>query len=222
MNFLKKLLPGLIGLFALMTCLNVSAIETSAIDIAKRYENPTTYTITRKGKRIGTHELRFDTANNQLVVSVSSKIRVTILKVPVFLFDYQSTEIWNDGKLTSASSKVRENNKNTSVSMLSGENSTQLNKLKGRQTVDRLFYTSNHWNSKVLNQTRVFNTLSGKASNVSIALVEDNVKMNGIDCRRYRYYGDIKADVWYDTSGRWVKLQFKGDDGSTIEYTIDQ
>ena len=35
---------------------------------------------------------------------------------------------------------------------------------------------------------------------------------------RYAYSGDLKADVWYDDAGRWVKLRFRGRDGSVIEY----
>jgi geranylgeranyl diphosphate synthase type II len=34
----------------------------------------------------------------------------------------------------------------------------------------------------------------------------------------YRYTGDLLAELWYDDDGRWVKMRFKGRDGSMIEY----
>jgi hypothetical protein len=35
---------------------------------------------------------------------------------------------------------------------------------------------------------------------------------------RYAYTGALSVEVWYDDAGRWVKLQFTGRDGSTIDY----
>ena len=35
---------------------------------------------------------------------------------------------------------------------------------------------------------------------------------------RYAYTGDLDNEVWYDDVGRWVKMRFKGRDGSTIDY----
>jgi len=34
----------------------------------------------------------------------------------------------------------------------------------------------------------------------------------------YVYSGELDTEVWYDDEGRWVKMRFKGRDGSTIEY----
>ena len=36
--------------------------------------------------------------------------------------------------------------------------------------------------------------------------------------QRYRYFGDLSVDIWYDGDGRWVKMQFTAKDGSSIEY----
>ena len=32
------------------------------------------------------------------------------------------------------------------------------------------------------------------------------------------YQGHLHLDAWYDISGRWMGMRFKGRDGSTIEY----
>jgi len=221
MNSARQLLSAFIGIFLLCAPLHAHASDTAATDIAARYESPTTYTITRKGKPIGTHSINFDIDGSDLTVDVRSKIRVTILKVPVFSFDYESTETWKNGELVSATSEVQENNKNTRVSLRSADGKTVLNNAKGKQTVDKLLFTSNHWNSNVTGATRVFNTLNGKASDVTITLVNDKAILEGITTSHYRYSGKINADVWYDRNGRWVKLQFKGEDGSNIEYMID-
>ena len=186
------------------------------------YENPTTYTITRKGKKIGSHELRFTHDNNTLVVDINSKIEVTVFKLPVFTFEYTAQEFWRDGKLESATSRVQENDKTSDVGLSSnGELSNTLT-LNGPQQVPRLHYTSNHWNPGVVEASRVFNTLTGEVSEVAVALIGAETVANGIAASHYRYSGDIVADTWYDAAGKWVKLSFAGRDGSLIEYTIDQ
>jgi len=39
-----------------------------------------------------------------------------------------------------------------------------------------------------------------------------------IAAKKYAYSGDFVTQVWYDSHGRWVKMQFLGRDGSKIEY----
>lgn len=221
MKFNNTLRSLFILLAAAIMPLPQAAFATTSIDeISALYGDGATYTITRKGKPIGTHNINFDRDNNQLTVNVVSEIRVTVLKIPVFSFDYQATEIWQNDQLVSVNSEVQENNKNTVVSMESTAEKTTLKTAGGQQTVDRLFFSSNHWNPAVTESSRVFNTLTGKASSVNIELIEQQSEVNGRIASRYRYTGDIKADVWYDQQGKWMKLQFKGEDGSTIAYTI--
>jgi len=39
-----------------------------------------------------------------------------------------------------------------------------------------------------------------------------------ITAEHYQYDDDIKANVWYDNDGRWLKMKFVGEDGSVIQY----
>ena len=154
-------------------------------------------------------------------MDVLSRIRVKILGVTVFRFDYQANEVWVDNNLKAVNSTVKENDKETNVSMTSENEVTTLNASSSTSTVPRLFYTSNHWNPAVVGADTVFNTLTGKASKVTIELISDNDEVKGIPAAHYRYTGDIQAETWYDREGRWLKLLFKGKDGSEIEYIID-
>ena len=199
-----------------------SYASVEATQAANAYDALTTYTITRKGKKIGTHELRITNKDNLITVDVTSKIRVTVLKIPVFRFNYSATEKWIDGSLNSVTSTVDENDKNTVVSLQSDTDSSMLETNDGSTQVARLNFTSNHWNPSVIYANRVFNTLTGKASKIDVAFIAEELLGNGIKASHYRYSGDITADTWYDTSGKWVKLSFAGKDGSLIEYTIDQ
>jgi hypothetical protein len=36
----------------------------------------------------------------------------------------------------------------------------------------------------------------------------------------YRIVAETPRDIWYDASGRWVKLRTAGEDGSVIEWVL--
>ena len=40
----------------------------------------------------------------------------------------------------------------------------------------------------------------------------------GIPATHHAYTGDLSTEVWYDDAGRWVKMRFEAQDGSTIDY----
>ena len=82
-------------------------------------------------------------------------------------------------------------------------------------------FPTNHWNPEVLRQTRVLNTLTGRINRVRIEpQAQETVatEHGDVPATRYAYTGELETEVWYDDAGRWVKMRFKGRDGSTIEY----
>lgn len=189
----------------------LSAENTDNFAIAAASSYPTTarYEITRNGKSVGEHSVTFSINHTDLRVDVESNITVTVLKVPVFTFDYTASETWQDGKLISVEATTT---RGGDVSRVSFPGDLQA----------EIEYASNHWNPGVLNAQAVFNTITGKISSVDIdKLGETTLNANGVSvtATHYRYSGDIRAEVWYDARNRWVQLQFEGDDGSTIIYT---
>ncbi len=203
----------------------VAQLSPSAAEVAALYQNPTTYRIFRKGKAIGSHQLNFEKTNDKLIVNIESSIRVTILKLPVFTFTYRASEQWQNNQLLSVVSSTVENGNKKEMSMRSSGTSSVLSNENRNSTVNRVNFATNHWHAGALQATRLFNTLTGQVSTNHSKFVgeEDVVTQSGtLPASRYAYDGDIDADVWYDRDGRWIKLRFAGNDGSTIEYIIDQ
>ncbi len=200
---------------ALLTCcvlppsLDAAEADNAAIAAASAYPETTRYEITRNGKTVGEHTVTFSIGDTDLRVDVESNITVTVLKVPVFKFNYTATETWQDGKLIDVDATTK---RGGDVSQVNLQNDAQ----------NEIEFASNHWNPGVLNSQAVFNTLTGKVSSVDIEkLGETTLSAGGtsVAATHYRYSGDIRAEVWYDEQMRWIQLQFEGDDGSTIVYT---
>lgn len=206
---------------------NTAAAEVPSTAIAQDpirfYGERVEYRITRNGKSVGSHEVVFQQQADALQVEVESNIRITVLKVPVFRFRYRATEQWQSAKLVSIDAETVENGERTVVGLQNRSGQAELTLNGSVETAAALRVGSNHWNPEVLQASRVFNTLTGEVSDVEITLLGSepvSVGESSVDAQRYRYTGDIEADVWYDAQGRWLKLAFKGTDGSQIEYTV--
>ncbi len=206
---------------------NFTCLDTA--EAAKLYANPTNYRIMRKGKRIGKHSIQFqqstDAGADQLTVDVKSRIKVTILKVPVFSFNYQATEIWQNGALTKVMAETTENSKKTVVSATRQATEFVLQRGNTKESVTGLEHASNHWNPAALRSNSLFNTLSGKQNSVKVETIGKSLldlPAGSIEATHFRYSGTLQAEVWYDNNGRWVQLRFKSDDGSIILYQLDE
>ncbi len=189
------------------------------------YAPTTNYKIFRKGKRIGSHSVSFEVNGDAVMVRVKSDIVVTVLKVPVFKFNYAATEKWENGQLIEVNARVTEKGKSRKNTLKKEAGGYRLTNESGSTVVDEVPFSSNHWNPGVLSSKTIFNTLTGKPNKVIIEDAgPDTIKTGSstIEAHHYIYTGALSAETWYDANGRWVKLLFKGEDGSAIEYVINE
>jgi len=196
----------------------------SATDAAKLYPGETTYSIFRKGKRVGKHSLTVSSVDNRIEISVDSKITIRVLKIPVFKFRYVSNELWKDDRLIEVSSVTTTDKAVEKASLQNNDNQSLLTYNDKQSTTEIIQQATNHWNISAVEQTTLFNTIKGVKSDVSVEFVgNETLEVNGItlDTQHYAYSGDITAETWYDKNNRWVKLAFLGSDGNKITYLID-
>jgi len=188
---------------------------------AASYGQLVEYGIYRKNKKIGNHSVAFATQGNTTTVNIESKIVVTVLKVPVYRFNYRSTEVWVDAQLQSVVANTNDNGKKHKVTATREGEQMRLVDKDGKPSNSMVTYSSNHWNPNVLEANILFNTLTGKTNKIELENLGSEkitVDQQAIDATHYRLAGDLKTDVWYDNAGRWVQLRFNGNDGSVIEY----
>ncbi|MDG1996316.1 MAG: DUF6134 family protein [Emcibacteraceae bacterium] len=207
-------------------------LSKPAVDIhnwaLETYGPEITFDIKRKGKKIGSHSVTFDAQGDKLLIEATTKIRVKFLFITAYKFDYSSKEIWEQGHLVSLQSHTNDNGKNSSVTMGYGENSVDVihnGEATSNQFIQPLF-TTNHWNPNILNSNQVLNTITGKTNKIEISSVgmDEVPTANGErKAMHHKYSGDLMdISTWYDQHDRWVKLNFKGNDGSIISYECNK
>ena len=198
-----------------------SAGAQAAADPLDLYGNEIRFDIVRKGRTVGSHVVTFRRAGDAVETRSEVRIAIDILIFKAFRYRYDSDARWEGGELRQLTVDVDDDGKRTQLTAAveGGAMSGSLN--SAPFTAEAPVYPTEHWNAGVLPQRRVLNTLTGKVNNVVIepgAREYIATERGQVPATYYRYTGDLLAELWYDDQGRWVKMRFKGRDGSMIEY----
>ena len=183
------------------------------------------FRVLRDGAPIGRHEVRFRSRQDQVIADSRFEAEVKVLFFTAYRYLYQSQDVWRDGCLVALKAETDDNGTQTKVHAELEGQGLRITTAAGSKVVTPGIYPTTHWNSGVLGSSRVLNTITGKIAEVDlIPMGEETVQVEGrpVTARRFRYTGEIQSDVWYDADGRWVKMRFNAEDGSTIEYVCER
>lgn len=186
------------------------------------------YTVLRNGDAIGTHTIALSGSDGQHAVRIDTDIKVKIAFITAYKFLHSSTETWADGRLVKLSSETDDDGTAKKLDATSNGGSVVANaNVQGSRldtTAPADVIPASLWNSAIVEQTRIMNTLDGHLMTVSVTdLGEESVAANGrqVSARHFRMQGDLERDLWFDTFANLVRVQFKGADGSDIVYALD-
>ena len=179
------------------------------------------FDVFRAGDKVGFHRVAFKADGLRLTVRSSFQLKIDFLFLTAFRFHYQSTAEWRGGILDKLDARVDDDGDQSRILATRAESTMRINHAGGRFETAAPLFPTNHWNPRVLGERRVLNTLNGYVNEVRIVpRGRETVPTERglVPATRYAYTGDLDNEVWYDDVGRWVKMRFKGRDGSTIDY----
>lgn len=213
---MMKLTSFIFGLFLFSTP------SWAVSDIGDLYGDKIAFNVLRKGEVVGEHITTFQKQGDEVVVNSRMNIDIMAFFFPLYAFEYRSKEVWKNDQLASLDVKVLDGSDKTAFSAKRENNLLDVTAPDKPYQVSGPVFTTNHWNSDVVKDRRVLNTLTGNINIVTVKKIgRENVDVVGgiLAATRYDYTGDLKdTSVWYDDQGRWVKLRFKARDGSMIDY----
>ncbi len=186
------------------------------------YGDKIAFDVMRSGTVVGQHITRFREEEDTLVVTSETKIDISFLFVPLYEFDYRAVEKWQEEKLISLDINFSDGGDKTAFNVRREGDVLKVKKEGLSIDMQGDIISTNHWNSNVLRDQKVLNSLTGNLNAVTIKEIgkeEIQVTEGTLAATRYDYSGDLRdISVWYDDKGRWVKLRFKAKDGSIIDY----
>lgn len=214
---------------AVLPVLDVGAtgvVPTPAVaDPVALYGGSIEFDVFREGTKVGFHRTRFDADGAELSVTSTFELRIDVLFFTAYRYAYRSQARWRQGRLLTLTAEVSDDGKTSSLAVRRDGRHLIV---RNGQAVDRVaapMFPTNHWNAAVLAETKVLNTLTGRVNRVRIEPRGDEAvatERGDVKATRYAYTGELATEVWYDNAGRWVKMRFKGTDGSTIEYVCQR
>ena len=182
------------------------------------------FSVYRNDVPVGRHVVTFRQDKDQLIVDNRFDVKISFLGIPVFNYLYESEGFWESGKLQSINIKLDDDGKKSEIKGRRLPLSFDANGETIPLGKNAEIYPTNHWNSGVLKESELFNTLTGKMNKVTITKAgEETVDVRGgtVRASRYIYSGELNVVAWYDADGRWVKLKFKAEDNSDMEYVCE-
>ncbi len=191
-------------------------------DPIKRYGNELRFQIRRNDAPVGSHIVQFNQGRDGLQVIAQSNIDISFLGFNAYSFAYRSESMWYDKGLRALSVRVDDDGDKTEVTARKNNQDTLVvNGPKGAQVLPGSIFPTDHWHCGVLDSNTVLNTITGKPNAVHITAnaAEMLRTTNGtLRATRFTYEGELATTAWYDQDGRWVGLEFRARDGSTITY----
>lgn len=214
----------LMGLVSPVLARGASDRLAGTIDPLALYGDTIRFSVWRDGREVGKHVTSFTGTAQGLRVDSRFVLAVPFLMFTAYRYEYRSSALWTDGVLVQLSASVNDDGKVSAFEARKDGTALAVFRDDGTDRLPLPVYPTNHWNSNVLGATVVLNTLTGRFDHVAIVDLGADTVTTAQGPRKadhYAYRGDLQAEVWYDGEGRWVKLRFKGSDGSTIAYRCE-
>ncbi|MCC9624700.1 DUF6134 family protein [Thalassospira sp. MA62] len=192
-----------------------------SFDPIDRYGPEITFQIRRDDAPVGRHRVQFNRGKDGLQVIAQTNIDISFFGFSAYNFDYRSESIWQDDKLATLSVQVDDDGKKADVTAKHEDGKLLVTGPDGQVSVAGNIFPTDHWHCGVLQSHTVLNTITGRPNDVQIANRGKEMlrtTKSRIEATQFTYDGELKTTAWYDEHGRWVGLQFKARDGSTITY----
>ena len=215
----SRLIPFIAAI--VLTSANAGAKD---IDPLTLYGPEHRFTVVRNDSPVGEHTVTFTRRGEDVEVRARFDIQIRFLVFTAYRYEYESTTVWRDGRLLSLSAYTNDDGEESRVRAVLEEDRIRIDGPRGTIFADPGIIPTDHWNAAVLPADRVLNTITGGVNRVKIldqGAEAVNTANGPVPARRYQYTGELENEVWYDADGRWVRMRFKGRDGSTIDYVCE-
>jgi len=210
------------GAAALCSAAGIAAADSppAAIDPFRLYGNEIAFDVERDGDVVGQYIVNFSRTNQGVLADARVDIDVKLLFVPVYKLRYHAQELWSGGQLQSIEASTNDDGDFVHVEATRDAQGLRV------QANDETYETPaalpiSHWNAALLKGGPLLNGMTGKVDEVKVfdqGLDTVSTRNGSLRANHYLYSGDLNGEIWYDEEGRWVKLRFRADDGSMIDY----
>jgi hypothetical protein len=183
------------------------------------------FDIAHDGDVVGHHRVTFRQDGDRLLVHSELEIEVQVLFFTVYRYQQTRDEVWRNGKLIALASTADDDGTAHDIKGAAGpDGGIKVTSGKDTWTLPPESVPASFWNiSMVTGKGPLVDSLSGRILPQRVVkLGQETVRAAGRDivATHYRLEAKRPRDVWYDASGRWVKMLAIARDGSVAEWVL--
>ncbi len=195
-----------------------------AVDPFRLYGNEIAFDVERDGDVVGRYIINFTRTDQGVLADARVDVDVRLLFVPIYTLRYHARELWSDGELQSIEAFTNDDGDLIHVQATRESEGLRVKTNDGAYETPAVLPIS-HWNAALLAGGPLLNGMTGEVDDVQVfdqGLDTVSTRNGALRARHYLYSGDLNGEIWYDEDGRWVKLRFRAEDGSIIDYVCRQ
>jgi Domain of unknown function (DUF6134) len=217
--------PHVLSCIAFLSVLLLAGmLSVSGSEAAPALPQTIQFDIVREGAVVGHHQITFRQDGDKLVVHSDVKIKVKLLFFTVYRYKQTREEMWRNGKVIALASRADDDGTPYDIKGAAGPKGIFITSGKLSWILPPDSVPASYWNmSMVAGKGPLVDAQSGRVIDVKPARIgEEKITAGGrqIVATHCRIVAETPRDVWYDASGRWVKLRITGEDGSVIEWVL--
>lgn len=186
----------------------VGGVGLLAPGLAAAAPNRLAFNVFRNGVKIGQHQMTFAGSEGNETVSTDVDLVVKLGPVPVYKYKHSAVERWSGGKFASIEATTNGNGKIQKTSARALPGFVQIVGSKGAVKGPADAVPLSHWNQASFGKP-LFNQQEAKMLKVVCTRVKPG---------HWTIRGEAEIDDFYDSSGDWMALKGKLEDGSKMEY----
>jgi YD repeat-containing protein len=183
-----------------------------------------TFNVSVDGKPSGQYTMTFTReADGSVRVGCDAHVKVTVLRITAYHYDYTGNEVWKDGRLISLQSTCDDDGKKFTVGATADGGQLRV-KVNGREKLVRgdAYLTSacclpdagRREGALPLLEADNGQEIDGKMQQVSSGPM--NVNGQVVTVTRYRLTSLVPHELWYDASDRMVRQEWTEDGHKTV------
>lgn len=197
----------------------VTIANTTSVDAESKTWN---FRVMLDDKPIGYHTVKINTEANRKTVHTQASFDVRILFVPVYSYEHETFEAWENGCLVDISSTTDDNGDIYYIKSSQQSQQLALETQDGSMSLGGCIRTFAYWDVGLLQNERLLNTQTGEYEVVSVTDMGTGlfiVGEEGIEARHFKLTGDeITIDLWYTREMHWLALESVTESGAVLRY----
>ncbi|MGB5517575.1 MAG: DUF6134 family protein [Gammaproteobacteria bacterium] len=209
-------------LFIVFAALFLSEISIANTAYASDTARSWRFTVWLDETPIGYHQVKINTENNRKTVHTQADFDVRFLFVPVYSYQHETRENWENDCLVNITSTTDDNGDDYFINSMQKDQQLAVETREGTTALDGCVRTFAYWDIEMLKSERLLNTQNGEYLPVSITDMGTGfltVEEKQIEARQFRLVSqEMTIDLWYTNDMRWLALESVTESGAVLRY----